>query len=188
MRAMPRGKRTNWKRMERGDCLGMSGSVMRGTRMQNAECRMQNCSASNSAFCIMHSAFSPPRPCDDEIRHIRLQLRRRLRHHDGVLVAHRLAEAAGHALVLFDEGDLVVIRHRLVLRLDHVDALERADVDAELAPRAELLDHLRLRDLLRLHARDVVAVLVLDGDYIRSEEHTSELQSPYVISYAVFCL
>src|ERR1051325_12201538 len=28
--------------------------------------------------------------------------------------------------------------------------------------------------------------LLLEGD--RSEEHTSELQSPYVISYAVFCL
>src|ERR1051325_10567909 len=26
------------------------------------------------------------------------------------------------------------------------------------------------------------------GDAFRSEEHTSELQSPYVISYAVFCL
>src|ERR1051325_11813425 len=26
------------------------------------------------------------------------------------------------------------------------------------------------------------------GDEDRSEEHTSELQSPYVISYAVFCL
>src|ERR1051325_12207019 len=25
-------------------------------------------------------------------------------------------------------------------------------------------------------------------DLLRSEEHTSELQSPYVISYAVFCL
>src|SRR5438067_10561627 len=30
--------------------------------MQNSECRMQNCSASNSAFCILHSAFDriPP--------------------------------------------------------------------------------------------------------------------------------
>src|ERR1051325_10379952 len=27
-----------------------------------------------------------------------------------------------------------------------------------------------------------------DSRYARSEEHTSELQSPYVISYAVFCL
>src|ERR1051325_11990913 len=28
----------------------------------------------------------------------------------------------------------------------------------------------------------------LEGVEFRSEEHTSELQSPYVISYAVFCL
>src|SRR5206468_7156483 len=61
------------------------------------------------------------------------------------------------------EGDLVMVRHRLVVRVDHVDALERADVDAELASGAELLDDLGLRDLFRLHARDVVAVLVLDG-------------------------
>ena len=44
-----------------------------------------------------------------------------------------------------------------------LDALERADVDAELAAGAELLDDLGLRDLLRLDARDEVAVLVLDG-------------------------
>ncbi|GJQ31381.1 MAG: hypothetical protein HBSAPP04_02200 [Ignavibacteriaceae bacterium] len=29
---------------------------------------------------------------------------------------------------------------------------------------------------------------VIYDEFIRSEEHTSELQSPYVISYAVFCL
>src|ERR1051325_11758383 len=29
---------------------------------------------------------------------------------------------------------------------------------------------------------------IADRDAPRSEEHTSELQSPYVISYAVFCL
>jgi len=29
---------------------------------------------------------------------------------------------------------------------------------------------------------------VWGGGWLRSEEHTSELQSPYVISYAVFCL
>src|SRR6266498_2530830 len=28
--------------------------------MQNAKCKMQNCSASNSAFCILHSAFRGP--------------------------------------------------------------------------------------------------------------------------------
>ena len=33
-----------------------------------------------------------------------------------------------------------------------------------------------------------IAARIQTGDYSRSEEHTSELQSPYVISYAVFCL
>jgi hypothetical protein len=47
-------------------------------------------------------------------------------------------------LVLLDEGDLVVVGQRLVLRVDHADALERADVDAELATGAELLDDLGL--------------------------------------------
>src|ERR1051325_12151193 len=32
-----------------------------------------------------------------------------------------------------------------------------------------------------------IPILITLGDY-RSEEHTSELQSPYVTSYAVFCL
>src|SRR6185369_12504311 len=86
-----------------------------------------------------------------------------LRHHDRILVAHRFAEATRDTLCLLHEGDLVVVGHRLVLRLDHLDAFERADVDAELAPGAQLLDDLGLRNLFRLDARDEVAVLVLDG-------------------------
>mgnify|MGYP000919079884 CR=1 FL=1 len=31
-------------------------------------------------------------------------------------------------------------------------------------------------------------MIPLEGAFYRSEEHTSELQSPYAISYAVFCL
>src|ERR1051325_6073726 len=38
--------------------------------------------------------------------------------------------------------------------------------------------------ILRWFPRERAAILNVD----RSEEHTSELQSPYVISYAVFCL
>jgi len=34
----------------------------------------------------------------------------------------------------------------------------------------------------------LVWVVCISGGYIRSEEHTSELQSPAMISYAVFCL
>src|ERR1051325_1586369 len=41
----------------------------------------------------------------------------------------------------------------------------------------------------RLAAEGLVEVLPQRGTRVaRSEEHTSELQSPYVISYAVFCL
>src|SRR4051812_34133295 len=98
-----------------------------------------------------------------EIRQVRLELRRRLGDDDRVLVANGFAEPAGHALFLVDEGDLVVVRHRLVVRVDHLDAFERADVDTELAPGAKLLDDLGFRDLFRLHARDEIAVLILDG-------------------------
>src|ERR1051325_7967350 len=34
----------------------------------------------------------------------------------------------------------------------------------------------------------VVRIEACSHEVVRSEEHTSELQSPYVISYAVFCL
>src|ERR1051325_11971620 len=37
-------------------------------------------------------------------------------------------------------------------------------------------------------ASSSMATELIKGRSIRSEEHTSELQSPYVISYAVFCL
>src|SRR5207248_3126288 len=74
----------------------------------------------------------------------------------------RLAEPAGDAFVLLHEGDLVVVGDRLVLRVDHADAFEGADVDAELATGAELLDHFRFRDVLRLHPGDEVAMLVLN--------------------------
>jgi hypothetical protein len=34
----------------------------------------------------------------------------------------------------------------------------------------------------------LTVILASANAYVRSEEHTSELQSPYHISYAVFCL
>src|SRR5213595_2543860 len=34
----------------------------------------------------------------------------------------------------------------------------------------------------------ILANGIITAEYVRSEEHTSELQSPSVISYAVFCL
>src|SRR5438094_2383963 len=37
--------------------VAVAVAITAAGRMQNAECRMQNYSASNSAFCILHSAF-----------------------------------------------------------------------------------------------------------------------------------
>src|SRR5213079_3789306 len=54
-------------------------------------------------------------------------------------------------------------------------------------------DTLSLHDALPIY-RDFSGQIALGdrrghlGDVARSEEHTSELQSPVVISYAVFCL
>src|SRR5260221_9788735 len=116
-----------------------------------------------STFNSQHSHPLPPGPEYDEVRQVALELRRRLGDDDGVLVADALAEPAGYALILLDEGDLVVVRQGLVVRVDHLDAFEGADVDAELAAGAELLDDLSLGDLLRLHAGNEIAMLVLDG-------------------------
>src|SRR5687767_13255140 len=81
MATTPSGKTTNWKRIARGDSLGMSAE---GLVISSAGARHY------------------------EIRQIPLELRRRFRHYDRVFVAHALAQAAGDALVLLDEGDLVV--------------------------------------------------------------------------------
>src|SRR5260221_13990608 len=116
-----------------------------------------------STFNNQLSHSLPPGSEHDEVRQVALELRRRLGDDDGVLVADALAEPAGHALVLLDEGDLEGVRQGLVVRVDHLDAFEGADVDAELAAGAELLDDLSLRDLLRLHAGNEIAMLVLDG-------------------------
>src|SRR3546814_3933672 len=51
--------------------------------------------------------------------------------------------------------------------------------------RPEAVDALRGSELI-IHAGDIGAFEVLDA--LRSEEHTSELQSLMRISYAVFCL
>src|ERR1051325_2993813 len=58
-------------------------------------------------------------------------------------------------------------------------------------PRSTLFPYTTLfrtvRGLNRLHQFDKVEIVRIEHPS-RSEEHTSELQSPYVISYAVFCL
>src|SRR3546814_9920884 len=53
--------------------------------------------------------------------------------------------------------------------------------------RKSMIDHRnRIADLMALKDRGLTATP--DGDDVRSEEHTSELQSLMRISYAVFCL
>src|ERR1051325_8182193 len=65
-------------------------------------------------------------------------------------------------------GSVVVSRDCLRVAVDH-DGLEAG--------------------FMQCKRRVTAAVVKLDSlpDTVRSEEHTSELQSPYVISYAVFC-
>src|SRR3546814_5025398 len=54
----------------------------------------------------------------------------------------------------------------------------------------ELAIHLAAQRVLRQHALDgdLDHALRIGGQQVRSEEHTSELQSLMRISYAVFCL
>src|SRR3546814_4153073 len=79
-----------------------------------------------------------------------------------VRVAHRLLRPAGGERVVVDGAEV---------------GAERLQIEVEVVERqSAVLDH-ELVDLARLHAVG-----------IRSEEHTSELQSLMRISYAVFCL
>src|SRR3546814_3923115 len=78
-------------------------------------------------------------------------------------------------------------RGELVLEaLDHADALTAAEALAELDPRAY-----RSFNLVVADNRDAYWLCNRgepDSRVVRSEEHTSELQSLMRISYAVFCL
>src|ERR1051325_10146577 len=93
-----------------------------------------------------------------------------------------------------------------------VDDFENDDVDALLQGHLSLvrIEHQRSRfaERVDIHTVKIDSALIVTGHrhdyvgslrialdvgdhvtgYMRSEEHTSELQSPYVISYAVFCL
>src|SRR3546814_8911277 len=72
---------------------------------------------------------------------------------------------------------------------DHVGAVDQRYLGAEFVEDARELvgDIARARDQDTLRDRVEVERLVR-GDAVRSEEHTSELQSLMRISYAVFCL
>src|SRR3546814_6779614 len=63
----------------------------------------------------------------------------------------------------------------------------RGDLQAE-APAVELITGLTRVYAFEFFEQDMVGVKGYDAAILRSEEHTSELQSLMRISYAVFCL
>src|SRR3546814_12032608 len=83
-----------------------------------------------------------------------------------------------------------------LFRADEREGFELGDMlRRELAAREELLEARGEGDALSVPVRrrgeDVFGQIVRDGgeaERLRSEEHTSELQSLMRISYAVFCL
>src|SRR3546814_9901321 len=103
-------------------------------------------------------------------------------------------DAADDALVAVAAGHLVARLQLALYRDEHLDHLEHA--------RRQLVAPLQLLDtifqlaadqglgvvILRLHRLEVGLDLVVLDRELRSEEHTSELQSLMRISYAVFCL
>src|SRR3546814_6872249 len=87
-----------------------------------------------------------------------------------------IEEGAPFALAIGADAGRRVEREHLDMRLD----AERVDRNAAFAETFEQAQHVgAMFRMLRLPAHIVV---------IRSEEHTSELQSLMRISYAVFCL
>src|SRR3546814_2861706 len=103
------------------------------------------------------------------------------------------------ALPIYQRADAVRVaeRHQAQAKhgRDHGVAATRAAVDAlDRAERGLRAQHLLPVELVREHVEqhfrirlgvDVAPILL---EHLRSEEHTSELQSLMRISYAVFCL
>ena len=86
-----------------------------------------------------------------------------IRHDNGILVTDDFAEPAGHAFLRHDLGYLIVARASVRRVLLHINAVERADVHAELAAGTVVHDDLRLRDLAGLDASDEITVLILNA-------------------------
>src|SRR3546814_5087965 len=101
---------------------------------------------------------------------------------------------------LFPYTTLFRSRHVALLRLDLApgrQALHHGQVAAVVGPRLEALPGLLRHQAIGLRRGQDGHLLVEPGgapallqaaDQLRSEEHTSELQSLMRISYAVFCL
>ena len=89
----------------------------------------------------------------------------RARDDDGVLDADLLAQLAGDAVLVDHDGDLACLREAVSAAINeplHLERLEGADVDAELAAGAEFFMDFSLRDLLRLDLFDEDLLVVVD--------------------------
>src|SRR3546814_4532031 len=108
-----------------------------------------------------------------------LRIQQFLGHHDRVLAPDVRGVVARAAADLV-EAFVVVQRDRMRVRRPHLEEHALGAVPAgELEQRAQQAPAEPLALQLRIDA---------DVQYVRSEEHTSELQSLMRISYAVFCL
>src|SRR3546814_1347508 len=101
-----------------------------------------------------------------------------------IVIGHQLLalDAPAHALAFQRVGELAEI---------DIDQIGRPAVDRHLIPAPLLARAVNFGNVIA--GRERLAVADLDGrkplrEEIRSEEHTSELQSLMRISYAVFCL
>src|SRR3546814_3028435 len=103
-----------------------------------------------------------------------------------------LREAAGvEAVLAVKAGQLAANLLGEILRLDRVGAVAAVDHQRLGAGRlglravdAAVLEHAADHPVAPRHR----GLVLVDGVVVRSEEHTSELQSLMRISYAVFCL
>src|SRR3546814_1410979 len=87
------------------------------------------------------------------------------------------------------DGDAVAAKRKMseLTHLDQSGAAHMVDVSGKAITARQAIAHGRIS--MSVEARDAIAQgLTKKGDVLRSEEHTSELQSLMRISYAVFCL
>src|SRR6185436_19891820 len=119
-------------------------------------------------------------------REVPLRLRNRVRDEDCVLLADGLAEPAGDAGAGVHLRDLVEGLVEGVV--DQVDAVEGADVDAELAAGAEIPVHDSLGNLLRFDLLDELALLVLDAGNRAIPGADRAVDAPVVVNDVLLAL